>query len=189
MAMLDYAQKRITTQRLTIRLPTPLLDRLKKESDKKDLPVNALINRALVKVILREEQINTLPNILIPNILFEKVIDELDNNSLEKMANMGPNIVKKFFMIQNQRLTLENVISNYFSVLSKYCGWFTFHHEKLVDKYRLVFESSLGLKWSRFLFNYIRNILNVTESSNINGYFDDDVIVFEIAKTQKFSDI
>lgn len=184
--MLDYAQKRNTTERLTVRIPTTLLDRLKKESDKKDLPINALINRALVKVFLSEDQINTLPNILITHILFEKMIQEIDDDSLEKLAKMGSNIVKKFFMIQNQSLTLDNLISNYFSVLSKYCGWFAFHNEKKSNKYRLVFESSLGLKWSRFLFNYIRDVLNTIEDYNMDAYYDDNVLVFEVSKISKY---
>jgi hypothetical protein len=172
--------KRITTERLTLRIPSHLLDIIKKESDKKDLPVNALINRVLVKSFLYEDQINVLPRISISHILFGKIIEELDDNSIEKISKMGPDILRKYFTIQNQSLTLENVINNYLSSLGKYCGWFTFNSERISDKYRLVFETSINSKWSQFLFYYIKSILNELPVSIVNESSDDNVIVFEI---------
>jgi hypothetical protein len=174
--------KRITTERVTLRIPTHLLDRIKKESDKKDLPVNALINRTLVKSFLYENQLNALPRIWISNILFEKIIEELDDNSIEKTAKIGFDIIKKIFTIQNQSLTLDNVITSYFSLLSKYCGWFTFNNEKISNKYRLVFETHIGKKWSQFLFYYIKSILNELTVSIVNESSDENVIVFEVLK-------
>jgi hypothetical protein len=177
--------KRITTERLTLRIPSHLLDRIKKESDKKDLPVNALINRVLVKSFLYEDQINVLPRISISHILFGKIIEELDDSSIEKTSILGSDIVKKYFTIQNQILTLENIITNYFSLLSKYCGWFTFNSERISDKYRLVFEASIGSKWSQFLFKYIKSILSMIEVSIVNESHEDNVIVFEVLKKEK----
>jgi hypothetical protein len=172
--------KRNTTERLTLRLPSYLLDNIKKESNKRDLPVNALINRVLVKSFLHESQMNVLPRIWISHILFGKIIEELDDNSIEKISKMGPDILRKYFTIQNQSLTLENVINNYLSSLGKYCGWFTFNSERISDKYRLVFETSINSKWSQFLFYYIKSILNELPVSIVNESSDDNVIVFEI---------
>jgi hypothetical protein len=178
--------KRITTERLTLRIPSHLLDSIKKESDKKDLPVNALINRALVKAFLHEGQMNVLPRIWISHILFGKIIEELNDSSIEKTAKIGSDIVKKYFTIQNHTLTLDNVITDYFSLLSKYCGWFTFNSERISDKYRLVFEASIGSKWSQFLYNYIKSILNTIEVSIVNESHDDNVLVFEVLKKEKY---
>jgi hypothetical protein len=184
--MLDYTSKRITTERLTLRIPSHLFASIKKESDKKDLPVNALINRVLEKAFLYEGQLNVLPRISISHILFGKIIEELDDSSIEKTAKIGSDIVKKYFTLQNQTLTLDNVITNYFSLLSKYCGWFTFHSERISNKYRLVFEASIGSKWSQFLFNYLKSILSMIGASIVNESRDDNVIVFEVLKKEKY---
>jgi hypothetical protein len=178
--------KRITTERLTLRIPSHLLNSIKKESDKKDLPVNALINRALVKAFLYEGQMNVLPRIWISHILFGKIIEEIDDNSIEKIAEIGSDIVKKYFTIQNQTLTLDNVITNYFSLLSKYCNWFTFNSERISNKYRLVFEAHINSKWSLFLFHYIKSILSMIEVSIVNESRDDNVLVFEVLKKEKY---
>ncbi len=185
LAMLNYVPKRITTERLTLRIPTPLLVSLKKESDKKDLPINALINRALEKVFLREGQINVLPRISISQILFEKIISELDNISIERAAKHGPNVLRKYFALQNQRLTLDNVITDYLTLLSKYCGWFTFYHEKTTEKYRLIFETQMAPKWSQFLFYYIKSILEETKVCIVNESHDNNLIIFEVTQKKK----
>ncbi|MFI5405391.1 MAG: hypothetical protein ACHQ1D_02630 [Nitrososphaerales archaeon] len=183
--MLNNLPKRISSERLTLRIPAPLLDRIKKESDKKDLPINALINRALVKVFLREGQINVLPCISISHILFEKIISGLDNPSIEKAAKHGPNVLRKYYALQNQSLTLETVITDYFSLLSKYCGWFIFHHEKNADEYRLIFETQISSKWAEFLFYYLKSILEETKACIVSESHDNNLIIFEVTKKKK----
>jgi hypothetical protein len=128
---------------------------------------------------------NVLPRIWISHILFGKIIEELDDSSIEKIAKIGSDIIKKYFTIQNQSLTLDNVITNYFSLLSKYCGWFTFTSERISEKYRLVFETPIGSKWPQFLFIYIKSILNSIEVSIENESREDNVLVFEVLKKEK----
>jgi hypothetical protein len=183
--MLNNLSKRITTERLTLRIPSPLLDSLKKESEEKDIPINALINRTLERVFLRECQLNVLPRISISQMLFEKIILEINNPSIEKAAKNGPRVLRKYFTLQNQSLTLENVISDYFSLLSKYCGWFIFHHEKNDDRYRLVFETQISPKWAEFLFYYIKSILEETKVCIVSESHDDNIIIFEVIKLKK----
>lgn len=180
--MIETHNKRILNERLTLRIPSPLLNTLKKEADEKDLPVNALINRILTKSSLQDGKVNVMPSISMSQMLFEKIVNELDGPALEKAAKIGSNVIKKFFTLQNQKMTLDNIISDYFVVLSKYCGWFSFHNEKIGEKYRLVFESHFDSKWAQFLFHYVKSILVLVKVFIEKESIDDNIVVFEISK-------
>lgn len=180
--MVESQNKRILNERITLRIPSPLLNTLKKEADKKDLPVNAIVNKILTKSFFQEGRINVLPSISMSQILFKKIIDELDQHTIEETARIGSNIIKKYFALQNQQITLDNVISDYFMVLSKYCGWFTFHYEKIGERHRLVFESQFDSKWAQFLFHYIKSILIITKTFIEKESIYDNIVIFEVSK-------
>jgi hypothetical protein len=131
-------------ERITLRLPQNLMKILKKESDERTLPINALIMRILHKNLIQEAKFKALPAVSIPSHMFVKLIDKLDASVIEELSKSGPKMVKKYFAVVNQDYTIENIVSEYFNMLAKHYGWFTYHFDKTDRKYRLVFESILG---------------------------------------------
>lgn len=172
----------MSTDRITLRLPRNLLNVLRKESEERDLPLNALINRILDKSVLKEGRINVLPTISVSNMLFEKILEKLDKVTIDEVSKIGPTVTRKYFTLLNQDYTIDNLITDYFMILSKYCGWYKFHHEKINNVYRLVFETPLGSKWTKFLASYVKAILLSFRVHIDEESIEDNIIIFEFRK-------
>ncbi len=165
-------------ERITLRLPQNLMKILKKESYERTLPINALITRILHKNLIQEAKFNALPIISIPPQMFDKIIDKLDIATIEDLSKSGSKIAKKYFALVNQGYTTENIVSEYFTMLAKHYGWFVYHFDKTDRKYRLVFDTYLGPKWAKFVFNYVKTILISAKIQIEQESVDDNVIIF-----------
>ncbi|HXU95606.1 MAG TPA: hypothetical protein VFP45_04130 [Candidatus Nitrosotalea sp.] len=171
--------KKSVTNRITLRIQNDLLEALKNESEKKDLTLNAMVNKILVKNVAYDENVNVVETMIIPHDLFHIMIEKMKNSELIEIATEGPRIVKKIFDIMGVSYDIDHTIANYFIVLDKYCNWFEFSHKIIGSKYRLIFCTGSNNQWSGFIQNYIRSILEslkiiVSSESNSDG-----IIIFE----------
>ena len=171
-----------STNRITLRLPNSVLNILKKEAEKKDLPLNALLTKMLTKIVSFDMQLDVMPTIIMSHALFTKMIDEIDEPSMEEISREGPNIIKNLFTILGLRYELDNVINNYLVTLGKYCGWYKLNPEITHNNYRLVFEIQLGSKWTKFVAEYVKNILKSLKIHIDNESINHNVVVFEFVK-------
>jgi len=170
------------TNRITLRLPKDTLEALKKEADKKDLPISSIAVRTLVKSVSYEKHLKSMPTLIIPQALFTEIIDNMDQTTFEKVAKIGPTIVKRLCTLSHWKYDIDSVIENYFTTLGKYYGWFQFHHRSDHGKYRLVFETRTSKKWTKFLSIYIRSILESMKIHIDEQSVEDDLIIFEFVK-------
>jgi len=165
--------------RVTLRLPNNILESLKKESEKHDLPLNAVITRILSKNIIFDMKFNVLPTITMSQTLFSKIMTKLDEKNQREIVLYVPKSVKQLFTVLDLNYNLASIIENHFLIMDKYCGWYAFHNNVKGDNYRLVFESDLGPDWIQFLRLYITSILNSLRISNIDVKIENSVLVFE----------
>jgi hypothetical protein len=172
--------KRVPT-RVTLRLQTDLLDTLMEEADKRDLTLNALINRTLSKTVSYDNNVNVVQCLTMPHELFLEIINEIPQNKIHEIGKGGPRIAKKLFSILGIKYDLEHVIENYFTILSKYCGWFEFSYKEQFGNYRLVFCAGKDPRWGIFVQAYIKNILESLKIAPINDTIHDGIVVFEFA--------
>jgi hypothetical protein len=167
------------SNRITLRLPSNILQVLQKESEKRDLPLNAIINRILSKNVIFDMQLSVLPTITMSQALFSKILSKLDERNQKEIVLYVPKSIKQLFTLLNLNYDLQNLLENHFVIMDKYCGWYTFHHDKNGNNYRLVFESDLGPDWIQFLRLYITSSLNSLRISNIDVKIEGSVLVFE----------
>lgn len=178
--------KRVPT-RVTLRLQTDLVDTLMEEAQKRDLTMNALINRILSKNVSYDNNVNLVQCLTMPQELFLEIINEVPQDSIQEIGKGGPHIIKKLFSISGIKYDLEHIIENYFSILGKYCGWFEFSYKEQFGKYRLVFCAGKDPKWSMFIKAYVKNILNSLKITTINDSIHDGVIVFEFSNKRELN--
>jgi len=167
------------SKRLTLRLPENVLEVLKNESDKKLLPLNAIISRILSNYINFDIKKDILPTITMSQALLYKMIKKLAGSEMKKLALQGPKTVRNLFAMLNLKYTVQNVIENYFILVGRYAGWYTFDYFLNGNQYRLVFKSELGEEWINFLSFYLRAILESLKVKIKNETIDDSVIIFE----------
>jgi hypothetical protein len=169
--------------RITLRLPNNILQVLKKESEKRDLPLNAIINRILSKNVIFDMQLNVLPTITMSQALFSKIMAKLDEINQREIVLYVPKSVKQLFTMLNLSYDLPNIMENHFLIMDKYCGWYTFHYDVKGNNYRLVFESDLGPDWTQFLRLYITSVLHSLRIDNIDVIIEGSVLVFDFTKS------
>jgi len=148
-----------SSKRITLRIPENILKILKNESDKRVLPLNALIGRILANYVNFDMNKNILATITMSQLLFSKIVNKLNESEKNELVLQGPKTVKQLFALLNLEYNLPNVIENYFAVVEKYCGWYSFDHYSDKNQYRLVFKSELDEEWIKFLSLYIRTLL------------------------------
>ena len=171
--------KKSVTNRITLRIQNDMLEVLKNDAEKKDLTLNALVNKILVRNVAYAENVNVVETMTIPHELFLTMIEKMKNSELIEIAREGPRIVKKIFDIMGVSYDIDHIIANYFTVLDKYCNWFEFSHKVTGTKYRLIFCTSSNDNWAEFVQNYVRVILEslkIVISSESNS---DGIIIFE----------
>lgn len=163
-----------------------MLEVLKKEAEKRDLPLNALVTKILYKNISFDLHMKAMPSITMQHDLFMKIIDRIDESCMEEIAKEGPNIVKKLFKILGLEYNLDHVVYSYFDVVGKYCDWYDFTYEIKRDKYRLVFNTQLSSKWTKFLLRYMRAILESLKIHIDDESVNDGIIVFEFSNRYNY---
>ena len=171
-----------STNRITLRLPKDTLEALKKEADKKDLPISSIAVRILNKSVSYDMHLKSMPTLIIPQVLFAEIIENMDQITIEKVAKMGPTIVKRLCTLSHWKYDIDSVIDNYFMTVGKYYGWFQFHHKSDHGKYRLVFETRMSKKWTKFLSLNVRSILESLKIHIDEQSIEDDLIIFEFMK-------
>ena len=170
------------TNRITLRLPKDTLEALKKEADKKDLPISSIAVRILNKSVSYDMHLKSMPTLIIPQVLFAEIIENMDQITIEKVAKMGPTIVKRLCTLSHWKYDIDSVIDNYFMTVGKYYGWFQFHHKSDHGKYRLVFETRMSKKWTKFLSLNVRSILESLKIHIDEQSIEDDLMIFEFMK-------
>src|SRR5579864_2054223 len=165
--------------RVTLRLQTDLHDVLMEEANKRDLTINALINRILNKNISYDINVNAVQCVTMPHELFLEMIDQMPTYSINEIGKSGPRTVKKLFSLIGIKYDIEHVIENYFIILGKYCGWFEFSCKEQFGGYRLVFYAGKDPKWSAFVHAYVKNILHSLNIISMNDSNHDGIVIFE----------
>ena len=173
--------RKISTNRLTLRLQSDLLEILKQNAHKKDLTLNAMISNILHKNIAYDETVNVLPNMIIPHDLFFSIVSKIPESEMGDIVKEGPRIVKKHFDILGLQYKIDHVIYNYFVMLGKYCNWFEFSHKVSGNNYRLVFCTGNNHKWSVFVQQYVHAILESLKIIISNESQHAGVVVFEFS--------
>ena len=173
--------ERTATNRITLRLQNDILEILKREAHKKDLTLNAFINKILSKNITFEENVNSTPTMILPHDLFIMMLNKVKESEVKEIAIDGPRVVKKLFNIMGLPYDIDHVIHNYFMVLSKYCNWFEFSHKITGGKCRLVYCVGPDAKWVTFVQQYVKGILESLKLIITNESQHDGILVFEFS--------
>ena len=171
-----------TPTRIALRLQADLHDALMEEAHKRDLTMNALVNRILSRNVYYDNNVNVVQCVTMPHELFLEIINQMQPHGINEIGKGGPRIVQKLFSLIGIRYDLEHVIENYFVILEKYCGWFEFSHKEQLGDYRLVFCTGNDPKWSVFVHAYVKNILNSLKITSVNDSIQDGVVIFEFAR-------
>ncbi len=167
-----------------MRLPTDILGTLQNEAETRNLSLNALVTTFLYKVIICELDLNTIPNITISQKTLKKIIEKVDESEFNEMVKDGPKVIQNLFLILNHDYNLDNVIEHFFNLIGEHWGWFQFSYSNKNDQYRLVFKTSLGLRWKNYLTMYVTTVLDSLKVRIKDTKVGDSAVVFKVELVQ-----
>ena len=179
---LESLKTTFRTNRITLRLPNRLVDELRKEADEKDLTLNSFIAKILLKHESFDKRFEMIPTILTSHVLFSAIIETMNESSMSEVSKIAPRMAKKLAALGGWDYDVDDIVENYFSAVGKYCGWYQFKYKVDRANYTLIFESSMGRKWARFVLMYVKAILESLKVHITDESLDDEVIVFKFIK-------
>ncbi|MDE1766748.1 MAG: hypothetical protein KGI27_10825 [Thaumarchaeota archaeon] len=179
---LESLESTFRTNRVTLRLPYSLIDELRKDAEEKDLPLNSFIVKVLSKYLSFDKRFEMMPTILTSQVLFSALIENMDEIAMNQAAKIAPRMVKKLAALGGWEYDVDNIVENYFSVIGKYCGWYQFRYKTERSNYTLVFETSMGRKWARFVLKYVKTILESLKVHITDESLDDEIVIFKFVK-------
>lgn len=171
------------TSRLTLRISNNILDILKRDAEANDVLLNALISKILSRDVAFQQKVNVMPSITIPKTMLARIIGEVNDESVEQIAEEGAKLAKKLSVVRSFEYNIDNIIDEYFYTLGKYCGWYSFKHEINGNRYRLIFEASMtNSRWISLLVHHTKAVLESLNACVIRYSITDNVIIFEVRK-------
>lgn len=154
------------------------MNKIKKNAEKKDLPVSSIIVNCLYRTIALDQQLKVLPTITITEDFFKFNLNQINEIDMDELAKEGPKLIQKMFTFLGLEYNTKNVLDEFFSVIGKTWKWYEFSYDVTNDQYRLVFETQLGKKWSKFLGFFIKNILESLKIFSIDETKNDGILVY-----------
>ncbi|MGI0086715.1 MAG: hypothetical protein ACREBI_01980 [Nitrosotalea sp.] len=122
----------------------------------------------------------------IPNPEFQGYLDMLTTNDIKKVAReqAARNFDSVLSLLCGKPGDFNSMIERFYKIFSKYSGWFTFAYT-VTGKNGLVlsFRHTKGIKWSIFLAEYNRVVLEKFCSKTSMQTLDNEVI-FDVVLNQ-----
>ncbi|MDH3277150.1 MAG: hypothetical protein OEL77_02835 [Nitrosopumilus sp.] len=152
--------------------------KIKKNAEKKDLPVSSIIVNSLYRTVALDQQLKVLPSVTITQNFLRFNLMQMNEIDMEELAKEAPKLIQKMFTFLGLEYITKNVLEEFFSVIGKTWEWYEFSFDENNDRYRLVFETKLGKKWATFLGFFIKNILNSLKIYSFDEEVTEGVLVY-----------
>ncbi len=145
---------------LSIRISTNLANELTREVRRQGTTVNALMNRALERYLLFDRVADYDHSIILERECFKRILDEVSSEALLRIAkDIGPKMVERDFAFFNIAPTVDNLISRYFEPFGAFSDRFDLNVSGEAPDLKLVLAHDYGRKWSDFLGEYCKNVV------------------------------
>jgi hypothetical protein len=164
---------------VSVRIPAPLRNRLKKEAKLRHVTLNSLIISILAKYDSFDKILEGTKAIPLSGAFFEELLEITSIEQMENIAKkLGAKVVRQSFAFQGIDFNLDNLIKFYFEPLSEHSGWYQFNTRFEGASRKLVFTHTHGPKWTAFLKQYYAAIIYSATGSEPEVTLEDEVLTF-----------
>ncbi len=168
----------------TFRLPAHVMSFLRKESRKKHLSINILMNNILQEYIEFHSSAIIAGMMPFPKRILSSMMDYLNNAEIKELAERmtRQEFVNLVYMKKN-RYTMTNFIE-LLLVWAKHSG-FPLHDIQEDNQRTLVIQHNMGRKWSAFMKLSLENTLEKLSDEEVTFEKPDDMLVITIGNDAK----
>jgi len=145
---------------ISLRVPSELREELQREGSRRKINFNSLGNRILEKYLSFDRLVEHEHSVVIERKVFLGILEEVPVESLAELGKkLGPQVVKESFEFFGIPLTLDNLISNYFTPIGAFSDNYECNATGSTPNLKLILAHEYGDKWSIFLREYASGII------------------------------
>lgn len=135
---------------ITLSIPDTILRQLRHDSGFENVSVNQKVNNILLRWLFLYRAVDINRAVVIPRETWAKVMESLEEDVLSSAIDYGGDVVAATLAQNDIEPSIENLVDYVFNKISLYSSTVShFHHYRdKSDNLCLVFEHSLGKKWS-----------------------------------------
>ena len=147
----DNAQvKKVNTETITFRLPSNLIDGLRKEAESDRISLNSLVTKIFANHIQWEKYERKVGLLPMTRTFLKEVVNQL---SEEQIASMAQRTEKETFKNILTFMRESHSIEDFIFILRTWLNvsWMQHNIEQKDDYYRFHIQHDLGIKWSIYV--------------------------------------
>ena len=140
----------------SVRLDKALNEELEKEADKQNDSVSNLVGRIVERYLNHYRWTERVKALTISPIIFENLIELLDEKSLIELGEkLGSSVPKQDFMMMGINIDEKSAKLLVMKILGEYDNWFTVSYHNSNKPYFFI-RNHLNGKWVTFIESFIR---------------------------------
>lgn len=161
-------------------IPEDLIEYFEKESRTRDSSSSTLVSQAMRKAAAFDIPLSKIGTVTVSVPCFQAIIERMKLEDLEDMAReQSTRNFGVLLSLLGGQPDFFSILEKYYTIFGRYSGWYDFKHETSTKGYRLTFQHTKGIKWSRYLSEYNHVILSRL-CDKIRCHVDNNVVNFEV---------
>ena len=171
-----------TTEGITFRVPSGSLHQLRKESKKKRISLNTLVNQIFQEHLdwhMYAAQAKLQP---VPRSSLSRIIDKLTE---EQLSEVAVTMAKTDFVDVGLLLKGEFTISSFINIVENWCRMsaFPYRHEVNDDVHNFIIQHDMGKKYSFLIKELYRYIMEEMFERKMDFIITDNTVVFRFKES------
>ena len=165
----------------SIRIDQALLNILEKKAEDENLSTNAFIESILMKYATHYMYLEDYPSIILSQQMFQSFLREIIDEKIDELGNQLGNIgFRGYLLMRGITPSLDSILRILELNYGKEGGWFDYHCHDVGGKKLVHCTHRYGLKWSKFLANYIETIFYEILEFDIDVEYTESYVTMRI---------
>ena len=165
----------------SIRIDQALLNILEKKAEDENLSTNAFIESILMKYATHYMYLEDYPSIILSQQMFQSFLREIIDEKIDELGNQLGNIgFRGYLLMRGITPSLDSILRILELNYGKEGGWFDYHCHDVGGKKLVHCTHRYGLKWSKFLANYIETIFYEILEVDIDVEYTESYVTMRI---------
>jgi len=158
---------------------------LQEQADWQGISVSTLIDQIVRRYVVAERFRFNAPVVSIENKAFQKIIQELDEEEIQKIATeTGIILPEEELLRRGFPNTFDSFVWIMKEVFGRYGGWFSVDHYKTETENVLHLRHYLGIKWSKYLEHFFTTMFTKNLDIIIKTETREESVTFNLPNKQ-----
>jgi hypothetical protein len=183
----DHTTKKEKTRSITYRLPERVVEELETEANQKNISQNVLVKQILEKYVEWERFTQNIGMIPVPKSIVSMLGEQMVGKDIDKiLSTLGP-LIKESVLFMKGKYDMKRCIE----ALEDYmkASGMKSDHRIEGDQHHFIIQHDLGMKWSLFTEQLLKEIFHEFEpEKNVRAETTDKTVIITIGLGSDFNE-